>query len=218
MRDRCSFFACSVALLGCVEPTQNNLGGDESTGGAPTGSGASLSSTSDGTGGQTDSVGQTDSLSDSASVGDTEPASESGSSGGGPVCGNGVVEADEVCDDGINDGSYGGCVADCSALGPHCGDGNVQRSAGEACDDGDGENGNGCNVDCVVSGTVLWTEMYSTDIGTSNDHASDVDVGDDGTILVVGRVRGPGASAHAGVILFYDAEGMLVDERTPTQA
>ena len=42
---------------------------------------------------------------------------------------------DEVCDDGVNDGSYGGCAADCLSRGPSCGDGTV-HPAHEKCDDG----------------------------------------------------------------------------------
>ncbi|MBN2340744.1 MAG: hypothetical protein JXX29_22205 [Deltaproteobacteria bacterium] len=39
------------------------------------------------------------------------------------VCGNGVVEEEEVCDDGVNDGSYGGCEPGCGELAAYCGDG-----------------------------------------------------------------------------------------------
>lgn len=52
----------------------------------------------------------------------------------GPVCGDGIKTPDEVCDDGINDGAYGNCTADCKR-GPFCGDGIVQ-SMHEECDDG----------------------------------------------------------------------------------
>jgi fibro-slime domain-containing protein len=50
------------------------------------------------------------------------------------ICGDGIVAGSETCDDGTNDGSYGGCNADCTP-GPRCGDGMVQ-SPEEACDDG----------------------------------------------------------------------------------
>jgi fibro-slime domain-containing protein len=50
------------------------------------------------------------------------------------VCGDGIRTPDEQCDDGKNDGSYGGCTPDCKK-GPHCGDGKVQ-SPPEQCDDG----------------------------------------------------------------------------------
>lgn len=49
-------------------------------------------------------------------------------------CGDGIVAGNEVCDDGINDGSYGGCNPDCT-LAPHCGDATLQAPP-EACDDG----------------------------------------------------------------------------------
>jgi fibro-slime domain-containing protein len=49
-------------------------------------------------------------------------------------CGDGIVAGDEVCDDGVNDGSYGGCTHEC-LYGPYCGDG-VGQSPEEECDDG----------------------------------------------------------------------------------
>jgi fibro-slime domain-containing protein len=50
------------------------------------------------------------------------------------ICGDGVVSGTEVCDDGMNNGSYGGCMPGCAARAPYCGDGMV--TGGEACDDG----------------------------------------------------------------------------------
>ncbi|PCC67109.1 hypothetical protein SAMN02745121_07673 [Nannocystis exedens] len=52
-----------------------------------------------------------------------------------PACGDGVLNGDEVCDDGVNDGSYGSCLADCSAAAPGCGDGQVDPEL-EDCEDG----------------------------------------------------------------------------------
>ena len=49
-------------------------------------------------------------------------------------CGDGIVTPDEVCDDGINDGSYGKCTPDCKR-GPYCGDKKLQTPP-EECDDG----------------------------------------------------------------------------------
>jgi len=51
------------------------------------------------------------------------------------TCGDKIVTASEVCDDGKNDGSYGGCLPGCGARGPSCGDKTVQAPP-EACDDG----------------------------------------------------------------------------------
>ncbi|MEY4547371.1 MAG: hypothetical protein RL685_3566 [Pseudomonadota bacterium] len=73
-------------------------------------------------------------------------------------CGDGVVDGtqDEECDDGINDGAYGGCTPQC-LLGPRCGDARVTDS--ETCDDGNRRNGDGCNLACrtetVMSSALL---------------------------------------------------------------
>ncbi len=66
------------------------------------------------------------------------------------TCGDGVVASDEVCDDGKNDGSYGGCMAGCKARGPYCGDGTVQNPP-ELCDDGNTNNNDGCTNQCKLS-------------------------------------------------------------------
>ncbi len=68
------------------------------------------------------------------------------------TCGDGVATRFEFCDDGAgqNTGTYGQCLPDCSALGPHCGDGNVDASF-EECDDGDNLGAaNACNPDCTL--------------------------------------------------------------------
>ncbi|MFO0599740.1 MAG: DUF4215 domain-containing protein [Myxococcaceae bacterium] len=64
-------------------------------------------------------------------------------------CGDGVVTRYEVCDDGINDGRYGGCLPGCLGRGGYCGDSTVQADAGEACDDGQNLGGPGqCAPGC----------------------------------------------------------------------
>lgn len=65
------------------------------------------------------------------------------------VCGDSIVTKDEVCDDGINDGSYGGCMPGCRERAPYCGDAEVQ-SRYEACDDGVNlSDYGGCAPGCV---------------------------------------------------------------------
>ncbi len=113
--------------------------------------------------------------------------SSPGSSGAGDEtsmspaeCGDGEVGEDEVCDDGINDGAYGGCAEDCrSVVG--CGDGVLAESE-ETCDDGDAIEGNGCNNDCTPSGTISWSYVFST---PENDDATSPDVLPDGTVLAI---------------------------------
>jgi len=77
------------------------------------------------------------------------PDSELGD--GSHVCGNGVKESGEECDDGTaqNTGGYGKCNSDCT-LGPHCGDGKL-NGMDEACDNG-ADNGlalGNCNPACT---------------------------------------------------------------------
>ncbi len=94
-----------------------------------------------------------------------------------PVCGNGITQVTEECDDGntvdgdgcsascdtelcgdgiVNNGEDCDdgaesvtCNADCTTAA--CGDGQVNATAGEACDDGDDVDGNGCDSNCTVT-------------------------------------------------------------------
>lgn len=69
------------------------------------------------------------------------------------MCGDGIVTRGEVCDDGMNDGSYNGCNADCLGFGGYCGD--AVLNGPEDCDDGvDANDGRyqGCNPDCTPAG------------------------------------------------------------------
>ncbi len=61
------------------------------------------------------------------------------------VCGDGIVTADEACDDGEDNGAgYGFCTEECE-LGPRCGDGQLDEDSPEECD-------NGTNFDTYASG------------------------------------------------------------------
>jgi cysteine-rich repeat protein len=60
-----------------------------------------------------------------------------------PFCGNSVVDAGEDCDGG---GETVACDIDCSSV--VCGDGTLNISAGERCDDGNTELGDGCDANC----------------------------------------------------------------------
>lgn len=74
-------------------------------------------------------------------------SSTSGTSGGPIECGNGVLEADEECDDGnLLDGD--GCESNCQ-IGPVlCG--NDVIDPGEACDDGNSDPNDGCGASCAT--------------------------------------------------------------------
>jgi cysteine-rich repeat protein len=71
----------------------------------------------------------------------------SGCTGGGPICGNGIVEAFEECDDGNVD-SCDGCSDTCQNEG--CGNGTVE--CGEECDDAAANSDttpDACRTDCT---------------------------------------------------------------------
>lgn len=67
-----------------------------------------------------------------------------------PVCGDGVQEGDEECDDGEgnSDTEPDACRTDCTL--PICGDGVADIGQGEQCDDGqDGDQDDGCTDSCL---------------------------------------------------------------------
>jgi len=66
----------------------------------------------------------------------------------GIVCGNGVTEPGEECDDG-NISAGDGCAADCTSETPGvCGNGILESP--EKCDDGNDAAGDGCAPDCLI--------------------------------------------------------------------
>jgi len=72
------------------------------------------------------------------------------------VCGNGTIEAGELCDDGVNNGTYGSsasnryCNTKCDGWAPYCGDGIYNQEYGEECDDGNNSDGDGCSSSCTI--------------------------------------------------------------------
>lgn len=96
------------------------------------------------------------SSSSGGSTGTTDPGSStsgddgSSSSSTGPqvTCGDGIVEGDEACDDGPDNGPTAACLDDCTAAS--CGDGNVQEGV-EACDDGNDDDADDCTSACTVA-------------------------------------------------------------------
>jgi cysteine-rich repeat protein len=64
-------------------------------------------------------------------------------------CGDGIVDRDEACDDAnVSDRDL--CLNSCETT--FCGDGIRQFVLGERCDDGNDENGDGCDQDCLIEG------------------------------------------------------------------
>jgi len=85
-----------------------------------------------------------------------------------PECGNGVVEAGEQCDNGLeeNNNMPDNCRANCQP--PVCGDGVVDT--GEACDDGNDINTDLCRNDCSppTCGDSIVSEGEACDDGVRN--------------------------------------------------
>lgn len=125
--------------LACGDDDRRELGASS---GLETGDGDDGTGTSDpGEGGD----GDGDPSGDGDGDGDGDPSGDGDGDGG---CGDGVVGGEEICDDGINDGAYGGCLPDCSGLGPSCGDGMINGS--EQCDDANSGTSDGCLGDCKI--------------------------------------------------------------------
>jgi cysteine-rich repeat protein len=101
--------------------------------------------TDGGTSGETDSAGTTSgagttgsTMTDSGTSGTTAPDS---------VCGDGVVEGAETCDDGEDNGAGAACTPDCASN--VCGDG-FPLARAEECDDGNDQDADGCEADCSL--------------------------------------------------------------------
>jgi cysteine-rich repeat protein len=161
-----------VACFACVpvDPPVEETGdssssseGGETASPTDTGNGPSVQTST------TDNTETTDS-SGATSTGDTT-ATTSGAS-----CGDGSVTGDEVCDDGANDGSYGGCMPGCGAFGPSCGDGNLDDGDGEVCDDGTNDGSyDGCMADCKAFGPSCGDGNVDDADGEACDDGNDVD-------------------------------------------
>ncbi len=68
-----------------------------------------------------------------------------------PHCGDGIVNGQELCDDGDLNGTYNKCKTDCSGVGEKCGDGITNGD--EICDDGELNGTYGkCLTDCSALG------------------------------------------------------------------
>ncbi|HEY8376457.1 MAG TPA: DUF4215 domain-containing protein, partial [Nannocystis sp.] len=78
----------------------------------------------------------------------SEPATSEPATSAAPVCGDGVLDPGEECDDG-NKVSGDGCENNCkkTVISPTCGDG-VVNDASEECDDGNDNNGDACTNAC----------------------------------------------------------------------
>jgi cysteine-rich repeat protein len=88
------------------------------------------------------------------------------------VCGDGKIynsgDGSEACDDGVENGPGKACNAMC--LANVCGDGDL--GPGEACDDGNGDGGDGCTGKCVLEecGNAVVDPGEACDDGKNGDN------------------------------------------------
>ena len=120
-------------------------------------------------------------------------------------CGDGFVHAGvEQCDLGANNSNAGACTLVCKNA--VCGD--ALTGPGEACDDGNPINGDGCNTNCVVSGTPLWTQTYNGPASGADFWAA-VKADPTGNVYVVGG--SPTANQGYNIVVRkYDSTGAIV--------
>jgi cysteine-rich repeat protein len=82
-------------------------------------------------------------------------------------CGNGIVEGDEICDDG-NEDNTDECTVYCQQ--PHCGDG--LPAPNEACDDGNPDDDDECLSTCQVAfcgDGKTWVDEEQCDDGNASE-------------------------------------------------
>jgi cysteine-rich repeat protein len=110
-----------------------------------------------------------------------------------PICGDGIVDPTELCDDGDQQNGDG-CDTNCTPTA--CGNGVV--SGTEACDDGNTDPGDGCRGDCTVEacGDGILDPTEQCDDGNTTDgdccsstcSAEDGGTCDDGSNCTTGDV------------------------------
>jgi len=118
------------------------------------------------------------------------------------VCGNGVPEAGEQCDDG-NASNTDACLGTCVTA--TCGDGFV-RAGFEQCDDGNPDNGDGCSTSCILASCgdgVVQVGVEECDDGNADNTDDCLDVCQDASC--------GDSFVHAGVEECDDADADNTD-------
>lgn len=171
--------ALSCACSGC-----GGDGGGDGEGGSTAGASTTLATTQAGSEGEADST-----AGEAASTGRVS-ADSGGSRGGGSTStadtSAGVTTGSTTGDTATGDSSDSG-GGDSTGAEAQCGD--AIRDPGEACDDGNRVDSDGCNNDCTVSGSVLWTHSQSSGSG-QNDDAFAIVVDDEGRATIAGEFFG----------------------------
>ena len=136
---------------------------------------------------------------------------------GSAICGDGVLDIGEQCDDG-NTSPNDGCAANCSFENLNtrpCGNGNLD--SGEECDDGNLSPGDGCDSNCRVevvcgNGTVDTGEECDDGNRTAGD-GCDAECKTEGSVCGNGEIE-EGEQCDDSNVLNYDGcSEFCLDER-----
>ena len=190
----------AAALLACGDdPPETLVPTTEPAGTTTTASSSSSSSSSgepDDDGSSSESSGSeaatsgedegASSSSSTSSGGDSSSSSGADTSTGAAVCGDGIAEGDEACDDG-NDDETDDCTSACAP--PACGDGFLQP--GEECDDGNGAQGDGCDAGCAVELECgkTFTLEWCKQVGPTEQYTRCAEVKDAGHTCTLPEIR-----------------------------
>jgi len=127
------------------------------------------------------------------------------------LCGNGVIDTGEECDDGNTDEDDGCescqvdegwiCEGEPSICSPICGNGTIEPA--EGCDDGNTVSGDGCSATCLVETGWTCTGEPSVCTGTCGDGlVAETEECDDGNVA-----GGDGCSGSCTVENYFRCEG-----------
>ncbi len=147
-----AFVATMNLVVGCGDDGSTSAGSttadtDVATTGSVTTSGPSTDATTDASTSTTTATTSVPTSDPSTSTGEPVTTTDTSSTGGAGVCGDGVVDASEDCDDG-NQVETDACLATC--LLASCGDGIIQEGV-EACDDGNQVDDDVCLNTCALA-------------------------------------------------------------------
>jgi cysteine-rich repeat protein len=124
------------------------------------------------------------------------------------VCGDGIKEGEEQCDDGngrAGDGCSNVCVLETEPQTQLCGNG--VRDIDEACDDGNANNGDGCESTCTLTPKPI-TQCANLPPVTSGSTCTVTKAGTNGARLFQGVVLKDSGVLNGGQVL-VDAQGII---------